>query len=274
MTETELIPTQSFYLSRISEPAIDIVAGTKRFKWEVRYEYRPPDCIKKLVITINGRSPGPTIVAEQNDTIIIEPKNGWVTENVAVHWHRNSTDWNSLPGTYMYHAHYGMQMEAGLYGSIQVRLPKGQAEPFFYDYDQSIILNDWLRISSLAALSALSFQDLRNATTPPGIAILNYQPNRRRAAPSTVAPPGPLWSDIAPRLNQGIAIKARQGFVNPPTPTADKTIVLLNTQNLVDGYYRWSINNVSLDLPHTPYLIALKENNISNAFDHPPPERI
>ncbi|KAJ0097154.1 hypothetical protein Patl1_27325 [Pistacia atlantica] len=34
--------------------------------------------------------------------------------------------------------------------------------------------------------------------TPPGIAILNYQPKPPRAAPSTIAAPGPLWSDIAP----------------------------------------------------------------------------
>ncbi|KAJ0039701.1 hypothetical protein Pint_26662 [Pistacia integerrima] len=126
--------------------------------------------------------------------------------------------------------------------------------------DQDPSRNYWLTTNVVA----------RNATTPPGIAILNYQPNRCRAAPSTVAPPSPLWSDIAPRLNQGIAIKARQ-LLQPPTPDRDKTIVLLNTQNLVDGYYRWSINNVSLNLPHTPYLIALKDN-ISNAFDHPPPE--
>ncbi|KAF6134515.1 hypothetical protein GIB67_028536 [Kingdonia uniflora] len=46
-------------------------------------------------------------------------------------------------GTYLYHAHYGMQREAGLYGSIQVSVPDGVTEPFLYDYNRSIILNDW-----------------------------------------------------------------------------------------------------------------------------------
>lgn len=60
------------------------------------------------------------------------------------------------PGTYMYHAHYGMQREAGLYGSIQVSLPDGQVEPFVYDYDRSIILNDWYHKSTYEQATGLS----------------------------------------------------------------------------------------------------------------------
>lgn len=60
----------------------------------------------------------------------------------------------------MYHAHYGMQRQAGLYGSIRVSLPDGVSEPFFYHYDRSIILNDWYHKSSYeqaAGLSSLPF---------------------------------------------------------------------------------------------------------------------
>ena len=46
-------------------------------------------------------------------------------------------------GTYLYHAHYGLQIGAGLFGSIIVSLPDGQSEPFKYDHDLSILLNDW-----------------------------------------------------------------------------------------------------------------------------------
>lgn len=38
-------------------------------------------------MTINGRSPGPTIYAHQGDTVIVELKNSLGTENVAIHWH-------------------------------------------------------------------------------------------------------------------------------------------------------------------------------------------
>ncbi|XP_030468659.2 L-ascorbate oxidase-like [Syzygium oleosum] len=397
-------------------------ARVRHYKWDMKYEFKSPDCFKKLVITINGRSPGPTILAQQGDIVIVEVTNGLVTENLAIHWHgirQIGSPWSDgtegvtqcpvlpgdtftyrfvvdRPGTYLYHAHYGMQREAGLYGSIRVSLPDGMAEPFDHDYDKSIILNDWyhkstfeqaaglssipfgwvgepqslliqgkgkfncsklatptldptacnttnpgcspyvltvipdktyrLRISSVTALSALSFQIeghnmtiveadghyvepivARNlfiysgetysvlikvdqelsrnywimtnivgrnatATTPPGLAVLNYYPNHPKRVPPTDPPAGPIWNDVTPRLAQSLAIKARQGYIHTPPPKSDRVIVFLNTQNKIDGYFRWSVNNMSFTLPHTPYLIALKEN-LHHTFDqHSPPD--
>ncbi|KAF8377272.1 hypothetical protein HHK36_030647 [Tetracentron sinense] len=404
------------FVSLITVPAVE--ARIRRYKWEVKYEYKSPDCLKKLVIAINGRTPGPSILAQQGDTIIVELKNSLLTENVAIHWHgirQIGTPWSDgtegvtqcpilpgdtftykfvvdRPGTYLYHAHYGMQREAGLYGSIRVSVPDGVAEPFPYDYDRSIILNDWyhkstyeqatglssrpfvwvgepqslliqgrgkfncslltspslepgvcnatkpecspyaltvipgktyrLRIASLTALSALNFeieghnmtvveadghyvepfvvknlniysgetysvlvkadQDpsrnywtavnvvSRKPVTPTGLGLFNYYPNHPRKSPTTIPPTGPLWNDTEYRLAQSRAIKARQGYIHPPPVTSDRVIVLLNTQNEIDGYRRWSVNNVSFTLPHTPYLIALKEN-LTHAFDQTPP---
>ena len=50
-------------------------------------EYKSPDCFQKMVIAINGQSPGPTILAEEGDTVIVELTNGLLTGNVAIHWH-------------------------------------------------------------------------------------------------------------------------------------------------------------------------------------------
>lgn len=110
----------------------------------------------------------------------------------------------------------------------------------------------------------------RNATTPPGLAILNYYPNHPRRSPSAVPPAGPAWDNVRARLDQSLAIKAHQGFIHTPPPTSDRVIVLLNTQNTVNGYVRWSVNNVSFTHPHTPYLIALKQN-LTDAFDQTSP---
>jgi len=66
------------------------------------------------------------------------------------------------PGTYLYHAHYGIQMEAGLYGMIRVA-PR-DPEPFTYDFDRSIILNNWYHQSTYeqaAGLSSIPFQWVR-----------------------------------------------------------------------------------------------------------------
>lgn len=62
-------------------------AKVRHYKWDVKYEYKSPDCFKKVVITINGRTPGPTIQAQEGDTIIVEVNNSLLTENLAIHWH-------------------------------------------------------------------------------------------------------------------------------------------------------------------------------------------
>ncbi|KAL5992292.1 hypothetical protein ACLOJK_013208 [Asimina triloba] len=409
----------SLFVPLLMSPTAE--AKIRRYKWEVRYQFRSPDCFRKLVVAINGRTPGPTILAQQGDTIIVELKNSLLTENVAIHWHgirQIGTPWSDgtegvtqcpitpgdtfvykfvvdRPGTYMYHAHYGMQREAGLYGSIRVAVPDGDKEPFSYDYDRSLILTDWwhkstyeqatglsslpfvwvdepeslliqgrgrfncsrltpsvsnssaicntsnpecapyvltvvpgktyrLRLTSLTSLSALNFEiEGHNMTvveadghyvepfvvksiniysgesysvlvkadqdpsrnywaathvvsrppkTPPGLAIFNYYPNHPKRSPPTPPPTGPLWNDSDSRLAQSLMIKSHKDHIHPPPKTSDRVIILLNTQNKINDYVRWSVNNVSFTLPHTPYLIALKEN-LTHAFDQsPPPE--
>ena len=59
-------------------------------------------------------------------------------------------------GTYLYYAHYGMQRESGLYGSIRVSVRDNFIEPFAYDYDRSIILTDWYHNSTYEQATGLS----------------------------------------------------------------------------------------------------------------------
>jgi L-ascorbate oxidase len=114
----------------------------------------------------------------------------------------------------------------------------------------------------------------RNRTTPPilppGLAIFNYYPNHPMRQPPTSPPTPPAWDNVDSRLAQSLAIKAHQNYTIKPPTTSDRVIVMLNTQNTIDGFRHWSVNNVSFSLPHTPYLVALKEN-ITGAFDPTPP---
>uniref|UniRef100_A0A2N9H721 L-ascorbate oxidase n=1 Tax=Fagus sylvatica TaxID=28930 RepID=A0A2N9H721_FAGSY len=72
------------------------------------------------------------------------------------------------------------------------------------------------------------------------------------------------------RLAQSQAIKAHHNHIETPPQTSDRVIVFLNTQNEINGYRHWSVNNVSFTLPHTPYLIALKKK-LLHVFDQTPP---
>ncbi|CAL5064690.1 unnamed protein product [Urochloa decumbens] len=391
-------------------------AATHHHEWEISYQFKSPDCVRKLAVTINGQSPGPTIRATQGDTIVVRLNNSLLTENVAIHWHgirQIGTPWADgtegvtqcpilpgdaftytfavdRPGTYMYHAHYGMQRSAGLYGMIVVAAAPGgpDAEPFAYDGEHAVLLNDWwhdsvyeqaaglasvpmrwvgephsllingrgrfncsaaaegtcnatlpecdapvfevvpgktyrFRIGSLTSLCALNFeieghpmtvveadghyvkpfvvnnlniysgetysvlikadQDpsrnywlasnvvSRKPGTPTGTAILSYAAGGR-SPPPTAPPTGPAWNDTMYRFQQSVATVAHPAHVEPPPPRAGRTLLLLNTQNKIDGRVRWALNNVSFKLPHTPYLVALKRG-LLGAFDQrPPPE--
>ena len=66
---------------------ISVRAKTRHHRWEIAYQFKSPDCFQKLAVTINGQTPGPTINAQQGDTVVVEVKNGLDTENTAIHWH-------------------------------------------------------------------------------------------------------------------------------------------------------------------------------------------
>lgn len=113
-------------------------------------------------------------------------------------------------------------------------------------------------------------RDAVNTTN--GLAIFNYYPNHPRRNPPTMPPAGPRWNDTAPRLAQSLAIKSHKDYIHSPPQTSDRVIVMLNTQNRIDGFVKWSVNNVSFGFPHTPYLVSLKHNLLHTFDQNPPPD--
>ncbi|PWZ13214.1 L-ascorbate oxidase [Zea mays] len=110
----------------------------------------------------------------------------------------------------------------------------------------------------------------RQPATPTGTAILSYSGDR--APPSTTPPTGPAWNDTMYRFQQSVATVAHPAHVQPPPPRADRTILLLNTQNKIDAHIKWALNGVSFTLPHTPYLVAMKRGLLDTFDQRPPPE--
>ncbi|QCE01521.1 L-ascorbate oxidase [Vigna unguiculata] len=149
---------------------LEVSVGTvRKYKFDVQYMYGEPDCVEQVVIGINGHFPGPTITAEEGDTLHIILTNKLFTEGTVLHWHgirQYGTPWADgtasisqcaiapgesfhyrftvdRAGTYFYHGHYGLQRTAGLYGFLIVDLAKGKKEAFGYDGEFNLLLSDW-----------------------------------------------------------------------------------------------------------------------------------
>jgi len=125
-----------------------------------------PDGYKRKCILANGTMPGPAIVADWGDEVVVHVTNNHPTNGTAVHWHGirqyMSTEFDGVPGvtqcpippgetmTYkfhatqygssMYHSHFSLQYVDGFFGPLVINGP-ATAE---YDEDLgTIFLTDW-----------------------------------------------------------------------------------------------------------------------------------
>lgn len=113
----------------------------------------------------------------------------------------------------------------------------------------------------------------REPKTQQALTLLNYLPTSASKLPILPPPTHPRWDDYNQSKSFTKKIVALTGSTKPP-PKQNRRIVLLNTQNFIDGYTKWAINNVSLTLPTTPYLGSIKYG-LTSAFDQKsPPDRL
>ncbi|GLJ51147.1 hypothetical protein SUGI_1088700 [Cryptomeria japonica] len=110
----------------------------------------------------------------------------------------------------------------------------------------------------------------RPPKTPTGLAILNYLPNPSTKLPTAPSPTSPLWNDFAYSKALAKKIVAFREREEPPPLHSNSQLIFLNTQNQINGYTKWAINNISLVPPPTPYLAAVKYK-IKRAYDTTPP---
>ena len=59
----------------------------RSYHFNVEYIYWAPDCMKNVVMGINGQFPGPTIRAKAGDIVGVNVTNKLDTEGVVIHWH-------------------------------------------------------------------------------------------------------------------------------------------------------------------------------------------
>ncbi|KAG2300015.1 hypothetical protein Bca52824_036487 [Brassica carinata] len=97
----------------------------------------------------------------------------------------------------------------------------------------------------------------RKPDTPQALTVLHYA-----GAPESGHLPSPppvtsRWDDYHRSKTFSKKITAAKG--DPPPPErSDKQLFLLNTQNLMEGYTKWAINNLSLSVPATPYIGSIR----------------
>lgn len=125
-----------------------VVSGTptvREYQFNISQAYAAPDGFRKLMIVVNGQSPGPLIEANVGDTVRVLVHNELGNMSTSIHWHgidqRNSTWMDGVTGvtqcaippgesftyefeiidqrgTFWYHAHTTMQYTDGLFGPI------------------------------------------------------------------------------------------------------------------------------------------------------------
>jgi len=97
----------------------------------------------------------------------------------------------------------------------------------------------------------------RQPWTPPALTILNYKTTSASKLPTISPPLTPAWNDFNRSKSFTKKLFALMGSPKPPK-THRCQIILLHTQNRMDGTIKWAINNISLVLPSTPYLGSIK----------------
>ncbi|XP_057528083.1 L-ascorbate oxidase-like [Amaranthus tricolor] len=111
----------------------------------------------------------------------------------------------------------------------------------------------------------------RQPRTPPALTLIHYITTLASNLPTIPPPITPTWNNYTHSKFFTNKIFALMGSPIPPK-TYNRRIILLNTQNRIDGFMKWAINNVSFVFPPTPYLGSIRFG-LKNAFDQAnPPE--
>lgn len=139
---------------------------TREYWFDVQNITAAPDGIERVVLAVNGSVPGPTIIADWGDTVVVHVTNSMTNNGSSIHWHgirQNYTNqmdgvpsvtqcpiapgatqtytWRALQyGSSWYHSHFSVQAWDGVFGGILINGPATAN----YDVDLGhVFLNDW-----------------------------------------------------------------------------------------------------------------------------------
>nr|BBM95899.1 laccase [Chamaecyparis obtusa] len=165
-----------------------VAAVTRTYSFNVRLKNVTRLCKTKPLITVNGKSPGPKIVAREGDNVVVKVHNH-VKDNVSIHWHgvrQLRTGWADGPayitqcpiqtgmtyvynftvtgqrGTLWWHAHISW-IRASVYGAFIIYPKLHVPYPFPKPHKEAtIILGEWWNTDTEKVIS----QALQNGGGP------------------------------------------------------------------------------------------------------------
>ncbi|MFS7965122.1 putative laccase [Helianthus anomalus] len=152
---------------------------TRRYTFDIRLQNVTRLCQSKSIITVNGKFPGPRIIAREGDRLVIKVVNH-VPNNISIHWHgirQLRSGWADGPayitqcpiqtgqsyvynftitgqrGTLWYHAHVSW-IRATLYGPIIILPRRNTSYPFVKPYKEvPIIFGEWWKADTEAVIN-------------------------------------------------------------------------------------------------------------------------
>ncbi|KAG4201855.1 hypothetical protein ERO13_A05G303700v2 [Gossypium hirsutum] len=136
-------------------------------------------CATKPIVTVNGKFPGPTLYAREDDNVLVNVTN-LIKDNVTIHWHgvrQLRTGWSDGPayitqcpiqpgrsylynftltgqrGTLLWHAHIAW-LRSTMHGAIVILPKKGVPYPFPKpDKQKVIVLGEWWKSDTEAVIN-------------------------------------------------------------------------------------------------------------------------
>ncbi|KAI9081808.1 hypothetical protein K1719_036070 [Acacia pycnantha] len=205
--------------SEVSLAASSHAGITRHYKFDVKLINVTRLCHTKSMVTVNGKFPGPRVVAREGDRLLVRVVNH-VPNNITIHWHgvrQVRSGWSDGPsyitqcpiqtgasyvynftivgqrGTLFWHAHISW-LRASLYGPLVILPGRNESYPFPKPYKElTILLGEWWNTDPEAVIS----QALQTGAGPNVSDAYTFN-----------GLPGPLYNCSA---NDTLRIKVRAG---------------------------------------------------------------